>query len=338
MTAQSLAIEATGLTKRFGDFLAVDGVSFAVERGEIFGFLGPNGAGKSTTVRMLTTLLEPTSGTLLVGGHDVNRQPYQARRQIGLVPEESNIYTELSAWDNLIFSGKLYRVPRGERERRAEEQLKLFDLFEKRHVKAQNYSKGMRRRLAIAMALIHQPAILFLDEPTSGLDVQSSQTIKRVVRELNARGTTVFLTIHQIEEAGQLCDRVAIINHGRIAAIDSPERLKRTLDNVQAVEVAFERTEPEAEATLRGLPGVTELLKQGDKWRLYTPAPAALLPRLFDYAVQRDTRIITLNTLGPSLEDVFLHITGQKVGSNVAPDNGERAGRMGPGRGGPKRG
>lgn len=326
------AVEVVGLTKRYGDLLAVDGVSFAVQPGEIFGFLGPNGAGKSTTVRILTTLLEPTSGRVLVGGYDVQRQSYQARRQIGLVPEESNVYTELSAWDNLAFSARLYRVPRGERERRAAEQLKTFDLYEKRHVKAQQFSKGMRRRLTIAMALIHQPAILFLDEPTSGLDVQSAQTIKRIVRELNARGTTIFLTTHQIEEANQLCDRVAIIDHGRIAAIDSPERLKQTLESVQAVEVAFDRGGLGMEAALRSLAGVTEVAKRGDKWRLYTAGPAALLPSLFDFARQRDLQIIALNTLGPSLEDVFLHITGQKVGVGSGDGEGEGAGRTGIGK------
>jgi len=333
MPGGSPVIEAESLTKRYGDLLAVDGVSFAVQAGEIFGFLGPNGAGKSTTVRMLTTLLEPTSGRLRVGGFDVERQPYQAKRQLGLVPEESNVYTELSAWDNLMFSAQLYRVPRGERERRAAEQLRTFDLYEKRHVKAQQFSKGMRRRLTIAMALIHQPAILFLDEPTSGLDVQSAQTIKRIVRELNDSGTTVFLTTHQIEEANQLCDRVAIISHGRIAAIDSPERLKQTLASVQAVEVAFDRGGPGMEANLRGLDGVTEVVKQGDKWRLYTAEPPALLPLLFDFARQRDLRIITLNTLGPSLEDVFLHITGQKVGTGPRDGEGDGAGRMGMGIG-----
>jgi len=333
MPEGSSAIEAERLTKRYGDLLAVDGVSFAVQAGEIFGFLGPNGAGKSTTVRMLTTLLEPTSGRLLVGGFDVQRQPYQAKRQLGLVPEESNVYTELSAWDNLMFSAQLYRVPRGERERRAADQLRTFDLYEKRHVKAQQYSKGMRRRLTIAMALIHQPAILFLDEPTSGLDVQSAQTIKRTVRELNGNGTTIFLTTHQIEEANQLCDRVAIISHGRIAAVDSPERLKQTLESVQAVEVAFDRAGPGMEAVLRGLAGVTEIAKQGDKWRLYTAEPPALLPLLFDFARQRDLRIITLNTLGPSLEDVFLHVTGQKVGVGTGGGEGEGVGGIGMGKG-----
>ena len=329
-----IAIEATGLVRDFGKVRAVDHVSFSVARGEIFGFLGPNGAGKTTTVRMLTMLLDPTAGNVVIGGYDIRRQPYQARWQIGLVPEESNIYTELSGWDNLMFSSRLYRVPSSERTERATELLRAFDLYEKGQVKAQHYSKGMRRRLTIAMALIHRPSILFLDEPTSGLDVRSAQTIKESVRDLNAGGTTVFLTTHQIEEANQLCDRVAIINRGRIAAIDSPERLKRTMESVQAVEVAFDRVEPGQETDLRGLSGVTEVVKHGDKWRLYTGDPPSLLPLLVSYAEQQGTRVITLNTLGPTLEDVFLHVTGQRLTQAQESSGNESKGQSQRKRGG----
>jgi ABC-2 type transport system ATP-binding protein len=338
MPPGEFVIEARDLVRDFGKVRAVDGVSFGVEAREIFGFLGPNGAGKTTTIRMLTTLLEPTSGSVVIGGFDASRHPYQARRQIGLVPEESNVYTELSAWDNLMFSARLYRVPGSERDRWAEELLGLFDLSEKRDVKAQSFSKGMRRRLTIAMALIHRPAILFLDEPTSGLDVRSARTIKEIVRGLSVEGTTVFLTTHQIEEASQLCDRVAIINGGKLAAIDSPERLKRTAQSVQAVEVAFDGGGPESEDALRGLSGVAEVARLGDKWRLYTPDPPALLPPLFALAVERSLRILTLNTLGPSLEDVFLRLTGQRVGEVAGTGNDEPSGRGPRGRGGRRNG
>jgi len=334
VTSMGTAIEARELVRDFGKVRAVDHVSFTVEAREIFGFLGPNGAGKTTTIRMLTTLLEPTSGSVLIGGFDARHQPYQARRQIGLVPEESNVYTELSAWDNLMFSARLYRVPGRERDRRAQELLDLFDLKEKRDVKAQDFSKGMRRRLAIAMALIHRPAILFLDEPTSGLDVRSARTIKEIVRGLSAEGTTVFLTTHQIEEANQRCDRVAIISRGKIAAIDTPERLKRTAESVQAVEIAFDRGGPQMDGILRRLPGVTDVARLGDKWRLYTPDPPALLPLLFEFAQQRGLKLLTLNTLGPSLEDVFLRLTGQKVGELAESGDGEPSGRGPRGRGG----
>ncbi len=315
------AIEVEGLTKYYGDLLAVDHIDFQVKQGEVFGFLGPNGAGKTTTQRMLTTLLEPTEGRILISGHDLAHDAYPAKRQMGLVPEESNVYTELSAWGNLMFTGQLYRVPRGKREKRGQELLKAFGLWEKRDVKVEEFSKGMRRRLSIAMAIIHQPALLFLDEPTPGLDAQSARAIRRLIREMNAQGTTIFLTTHQIEEANQLCDRVAIINHGQIAAIDTPEQLKATFRKVQSVEVAFEPKGPktlkvsETFRVLEELPDVTKAVKMGDKWRLYTEQPAALLPEVVDYARQHDLQLVSLCTLGPSLEDVFLQITGQEIGT-----------------------
>ncbi len=316
-TTQSVdnAIEVYNLTKYYGDLLAVDHISFQVRRGEVFGFLGPNGAGKTTTQRMLTTLLEPTEGRIVIFGHDLARDPYPVKRLMGLVPEESNVYTELTAWDNLMFTARLYRVPRSERAARAQELLEAFGLWEKRNVKVENFSKGMRRRLSIAMAIIHRPALLFLDEPTPGLDAQSARAIRDLIRRLNAEGTTIFLTTHQIEEANQLCDRVAIINHGRIAAIDTPERLKAAFRRVQSVEVALE---PDGQAhgpALEALPGVTTVIKMGDKWRLYTEDPSALLPRVVRYAEEHGLRVVSLNTLGPSLEDVFLEITGQQVGT-----------------------
>jgi ABC-2 type transport system ATP-binding protein len=320
------AIAVENLTKYYGDpsagsrraVLAVDHISFEVPQGEVFGFLGPNGAGKTTTQRMLTTLLEPTEGRILIHGHDLARDAYRAKRHMGLVPEESNVYTELSAWDNLMFTARLYRVPRRERERRVRKLLETFGLWEKRGVKAQEFSKGMRRRLSIAMAIIHRPALLFLDEPTPGLDAQSTRAIRDLIRQMNAEGTTVFLTTHQIEEANLLCDRVAIINHGRITTIDTPERLKAAFQRVQSVEVALEKTSKVSatfEVSLAALPGVTTVVKLGDKWRLYTADPAALLPQVVDYARAHGLKVISLNTLGPSLEDVFLAITGKEIGT-----------------------
>ena len=313
------AIEVNELTKLYGrpeaGVLAVDHINFEVRQGEVFGFLGPNGAGKTTTQRMLTTLLEPTEGRIVIHGHDLAHDAYPVKRQMGLVPEESNVYTELTAWDNLMFTARLYRVGRDERAERAQELLETFGLWEKRDVKVQDFSKGMRRRLSIAMAIIHQPKLLFLDEPTPGLDAQSARAIRDLIRQLNAEGTTIFLSTHQIEEANQLCDRVAIINHGQIAAIDTPERLKRAFRRVQSVEAALEPNGQAHGQPLAALPGVTTSVKMGDKWRLYTEDPSALLPQVMDYARSHDLRVVSLNTLGPSLEDVFLDITGQQVGA-----------------------
>ena len=319
------AIEVQDLTKYYGDLLAVDHINFEVRQGEVFGFLGPNGAGKTTTQRMLTTLLEPTGGRIVTFGHDLAHDAYPVKWQMGLVPEESNVYTELTAWDNLMFTARLYRVGRDERAERAQELLETFGLWEKRDVKVENFSKGMRRRLSIAMAIIHQPRLLFLDEPTPGLDAQSARAIRDLIRQLNAEGTTIFLSTHQIEEANQLCDRVAIINHGQIAAIDTPEQLKRAFRRVQSVEVAFEPDIPKTlkvSETFR----VSHSVKMGDKWRLYTDDPSALLPLVMDYAQSQGLRVVSLNTLGPSLEDVFLDITGQQVGA-VRHETQEAGGR-----------
>ncbi len=314
------AIEVKNLTKYYPSagsgqaFLAVDHIDFTVPRGEIFGFLGPNGAGKTTTQRMLTTLLAPTEGQILILGHDLAQDDHPVKRQIGLVPEESNIYTELTAWDNLMFTGRLYRMSKADRTARAKELLETFGLWEKRDVKAENFSKGMRRRLSIAMAIIHKPDLLFLDEPTPGLDAQSVRTIQGLIRQLSAEGTTVFMTTHQIEEANQLCDRVAIINHGKIAAIDTPEQLKQTFQKVQSVEVAFSNAQKGIKEKLANLAEVNTVVKIGDKWRLYTEDPSALLPQIMSFTNTHGLQVVSLNTLAPSLEDVFLQITGQQIG------------------------
>jgi ABC-2 type transport system ATP-binding protein len=334
---RSKAIEVSNLTKYYGDLLAVDHINFEVGQGEVFGFLGPNGAGKTTTQRMLTTLLEPTEGRIVINGHDLAHDAYPVKRQMGLVPEESNVYTELTAWDNLMFTTRLYRVSRAEQAARARELLEVFGLWEKRNVKVEDFSKGMRRRLSIAMAVIHRPTLLFLDEPTPGLDAQSARAIRDLIRQLNAEGTTIFLTTHQIEEANQLCDRVAIINHGQIAAIDTPERLKRAFQRVQSVEVALEPDGQTHGQALAKLSGATTSVKMGDKWRLYTEDPSALLPQVMDYAVTNGLRVISLSTLGPSLEDVFLEITGQQVGM-VRHETKEGDGPRRRGMGGRKRG
>ena len=334
------AIEVDNLTKYYGrpgkGVLAVDHISFTVHRGEIFGFLGPNGAGKTTTQRMLTTLLEPTEGRIIINGHDMTHDSYPVKRQMGLVPEESNVYTELTAWENLMFTARLYRVPRHERASRGRELLETFGLWEKRDVKVENFSKGMRRRLSIAMSIIHRPSLLFLDEPTPGLDAQSARAIKGLIRRLNAEGTTIFLTTHQIEEANQLCDRVAIINHGQIAAIDTPERLKQTFRQVQSVEVALEPDGQSHGEALASLPGVSTSVKAGDKWRLYTQDPSALLPHIVDYARSHGLQVVSLSTLGPSLEDVFLQITGQSIGT--VRHGGQGNDRRRGGQGGRRRG
>jgi ABC-2 type transport system ATP-binding protein len=307
------AIESSNLTKYFGKFCAVDNISFKVNQGEIFGFLGPNGAGKTTTVRMLTGISIPSNGWAKIMGYDIQKQPVEAKEMMGIVTDISNVYTELSAWDNLIFTGKLYDMPKDDREKKAIELLEMFKLYDRRHEKLEGYSRGMRRRVCIAMALINSSSILFLDEPTTGLDVESVLTIRKLIRKLNQEGLTVFLTTHNMEEASQMCDRVAIINHGRIAAIDTPERLKRTIEGLQSIEVAFETTTRNVMADLKDFSSVNEVSKQGDKFRLFTNDPSVVLTSLLDYVKNSGLKPITVNTIGPSLEDVFVKLTGGKL-------------------------
>ncbi len=304
------AVEVEALTRRFGDKTAVDGIGFRVEPGEIFGFLGPNGAGKTTTQRILTTLLLPTSGRAAVFGVDVVGSPTEVRRRIGLVPEESNVYRELTGLQNLQFAGRLYRIPRQERSTRIREILHVFDLWDARNLHADQYSKGMRRRLTIAMALLHQPDLLFLDEPTAGLDARSRQVIHDRIRQLEQRGTTVFFTTHYIEEAERLCNRVAIIHQGRIAAIDTPRALRRTVQRARFIEVSF-ATPPDSSLTraLQRIPGVHDVTGGRLDWRLHAPDPSPVLRPLLEAAEAAGNRVTALHTPEPSLEDIFLEIT-----------------------------
>ncbi|EMR73448.1 daunorubicin resistance ABC transporter ATP-binding subunit [Thaumarchaeota archaeon SCGC AB-539-E09] len=311
------AIEAKSLTKYYKAFLAVDRISFDVNQGEIFGFLGPNGAGKSTTIRMLTGISTPTEGAANIMGFDITRQPVDAKSVMGIVPDISNIYTELTAWENLIFTGKLYGIPKKRREESAESLLKRFELYGRKDEEVDGFSRGMKRRVCIAMALVNDSKVLFLDEPTSGLDVKSVRGIRGMIRELNSEGLTVFLTTHNIEEASQMCDRIAIINRGKIAVIDTPESIKRALKSSQSVEVSFRETTKETQKVLEELSSVTELQKRGDKLRLLTRDPTQTLRQLWGVIEVKGLEPITINTLGSSLEDAFLKLTGTEMEAEV---------------------
>ncbi len=301
------AIEVNNLTKHFDDFTAVDHLDFEVKNGEIFGFLGPNGAGKTTTVRMLTGIIKPDLGQVSIMGHDIRQDPIKAKQIMGVVPELSNAYTELTAWNNLQFMAELYGVPKKYARQRAEELLGKFDLYERKDHKVRTFSKGMKQKLIIAMSLMNDPEILFLDEPTSGLDVMSARLIKDMLLELNKEGKTIFLTTHYMEEANQLCSRVAIINHGKIAAIDAPEKLKMRIGGLEWVEVSFDM--PVDASYFSDLSGVIDVRMSGDKLRLYTNEPGKTIYQLVDYSRSNDLEIVMLNTLTPTLEDVFIKLT-----------------------------
>jgi ABC-2 type transport system ATP-binding protein len=307
------AIEVSHLFKKFGTLTALNDVSFSVSEGETFGFLGPNGAGKTTTIRILTGISSPTGGEVKIFGNDIILQTTAARKQMGIVHETSNIYDDLSAWHNLMFAAELYTVGKKEREERGKDLLELFGLWDRRKDKVHGFSKGMKRRLTLAMGLINNPHLLFLDEPTSGLDVQSNLIIREVIRDLNANGVTVFLTTHNIEEANLTCDRVAIINRGRIAAIDSPERLKKTIQSAQSIEVGFDSADPRRLDDLKMIPGVSEVRKEGDKFRLFTEDPSEVIPSIMEYARDHGCKVLSVSTFGPSLEDVFIKLTGLEI-------------------------
>ncbi|MDD1666354.1 MAG: ATP-binding cassette domain-containing protein, partial [Methanomicrobiales archaeon] len=310
------AVEVMNLSKRYGQIQALAGVSFSIPEGEIFGYLGPNGAGKTTTIRILTGITRPTGGKARIFGHDIIGETIESRRHMGIVHETSNVYDELTAWQNLIFTAELYHVPRAGRDEWARQLLETFDLLGRKDDHAHGFSKGMKRRLTLAMGLMNHPRLLFLDEPTSGLDVQSNLIIRRVIRDLAGEGVTVFLTTHNIEEANLTCDRVAIIDHGRIAAIDSPERLKKAIQSVQSVEVGFDRQPPGIQEDLHAIPTVNEVRKEGDKIRLFTDDPSAVIPAVVAYAGRSQRKVLSLTTYGPSLEDVFIRLTGLDTGDD----------------------
>jgi ABC-2 type transport system ATP-binding protein len=304
------AIEVSNLTKRYGDVTAVNAMSFQVGRGEFFGLLGPNGAGKTTTIRMLTGLTKPTSGTAKILGLDCIAEALAVKEKVGVVSEVTNLYNEMSAWDNLMFISELYGVDKLTRTERAKKLLEAFQLSERRNDRLADYSKGMKRRVRIAAALVHNPEVLFLDEPTSGLDVQSSRLIRSIVRELNKKGTTIFLTTHYIEEADELCNKVAIMREGRIVAEDSPEKLKASLQGERILEVAFNKDVGGMEALLRVNGSVVDVSRQGDKYKIHTTNASIVFREVAKFASLNDLEIVSINTKQPSLEDVFVKYTG----------------------------
>jgi ABC-2 type transport system ATP-binding protein len=313
-----VAVGAQELTKYYDSLLAVDHISFDIRQGELFGFLGPNGAGKTTTIRIFMNLTRPSEGAASVYGMDTVRDTLAVKSVVGIVPEVSNVFPEITALSNLTFTGALYGMGRKERSSRATELLGMFDLEEYGGMKAGQLSLGLKRRLAIAMSMVHRPRVLFLDEPTSGLDVTASRAIREIVHKLNSEGVTFFLTTHNMEEANQLCGRIAVINHGKIIAVDTPERLRQAASEARAIEVTFDRRPTtNEEAGLSGVEGVSGVGTAGESFRLFTADPESTLRSLFMFMEERDLRARSVNTPGPTLEDVFVKLTSeeQEVGS-----------------------
>ena len=310
------AILADGLTKTYpagkggSPLRAVDGIDFSVRPGEVFGFLGPNGAGKTTTIRMLTGLTRPTSGRASIMGLDLAAEPTLIKKRIGVVPEASNLYDELSALDNLVFSMQLYGVPRRERRPRAEALLERFRLGEKRDAPFAKLSRGMKRALTVAAALAHCPPLIFLDEPTTGLDVMSARSLRQMIAGLRDEGVTVFLTTHYLEEAERLCDRIAVIVRGRIVALDTVEALKAGAEQKTIVEVVLADSKGDLE-----------------KKRIESDDVEATVRHALADAGGR--RVLAVNTLRPSLEDVFVRLTGLSAETMLAEKGMKGGGNAG---------
>jgi len=303
------AIRADNLTKEYGEVVAVDHISFVVQEGEFLGLLGPNGAGKTTTVRMLNGVVEPDAGTVLIMGIDMVKRPLEAKSRIGCIPETGNVYQDLSARENLDLVGRFHGLSRSERESRSGELLTSLGLADRGDDYVRTYSKGMRQRVSVACAMIHRPSILLLDEPTEGLDVQSRRVITDLVKKTNAEGSTIVLTTHNIEEANRLCQRVCIINKGRIAAIEAPEKLRRTYASIQTVEVAFDG---KVDVASFAAEHVARAEVFGDKWRFSTDDPDETIKHIMKVAERERLKIVALSTVGPSLEDVFVRLTEEE--------------------------
>jgi ABC-2 type transport system ATP-binding protein len=295
---------------------AVDGIDFEVARGEFFGLLGPNGAGKTTTIGILTTRVLPTGGIALIDGIDVMRDPVAVKRRIGVVPQANNLDRSLTGRENLLFHAEYFGIDKRTRERRAAELLDLFQLSERADEKVSAYSGGMAQRLKIARALMHDPAILFLDEPTTGLDPQSRHALWQMLLELNARGQTIFLTTHYMEEADRLCQRVAIMDHGKLIALDTPSNLKRSVPGGYLIELrvrAAEELLSSLSTALRKLPNVVDVHSMDGLIRLYANRSEGLLADAVRLANERGVLITDAHVAEPSLETLFLHLTGRSL-------------------------
>jgi ABC-2 type transport system ATP-binding protein len=302
-------IQVHNLTKIYGKLMAVNHINFEVEKGEIYGFLGPNGAGKTTTLRMLTGIIKPDKGEANILGFNIQKEPLKAKQNIGVVPETSNAYVDLSAWQNMMLMSELYGIPKKEAENRAKNLLDRLGIYDRRDDKVKTFSKGMKQRLILCMALVNDPLLIFLDEPTSGLDVQSTHLIQDILQEFPEQGKTIFLTTHNMDEANNLCDRVAIMNKGQIAAIDRPEKLKNMIKKLKSIEISFDKAVKTK--NLSEIPHITQIRKKGDKFIAYTDNIDGLIHSLALFAESENLKIVTLNTLDPSLEEVFIELTGE---------------------------
>ena len=315
MEPESPAIQTKDLTKRFGRFTAVDQVNFEVKRGEVFGLLGPNGAGKTTIVRMLTTLLPPSGGHAFVAGFDVARHPRQVRERIGVIPQAMTSDLDLTGWENVDIYGEFFGLSRRERRERGDRLLRLVGIKERANDLVATYSGGMRRRLEIARGLIHSPEVLFLDEPTIGLDPQSRRAVWDLLETLRKESEiTISLTTHYMDEAESLCDRIAIVDAGKIIALDTPLGLKSMVPGSDRIDLVVDRNPEGVAAMLRPMPYLREVNHDsGNRLQIFANDGAHAIPKILEAVDAGGDRVTSITVQKLSLEDVFIHFTGRTL-------------------------
>ena len=324
MAPNGNAIEVEHITKKFGELVAVNDVTFNVLQQEIFGLLGPNGAGKTTLIRMLTTLTPPTSGTARIAGHDIRKDADGVRHVLGVIPQAFTSDPELTAKENVAIHAKLYGVPADKRDALIDGLLESVELLKFRDALVRTFSGGMRRRLEIARGLVHSPRILFLDEPTTGLDPVSRSNVWEMIRSLRDKSElTILLTTHYMDEADRLCDRIAIVDHGKLAALDTPSRLKDSIPGTEIVEAEFEGAPPDWLERLRGLSHATGASAHDDVVRITSHDGPATVAALMDLARASHVTVRRVTVQSTTLDDVFLHYTGSALRDETKPRHRE---------------
>ncbi|MHA7647714.1 ATP-binding cassette domain-containing protein [Nitrosopumilus sp. S4] len=320
------SIETRSLTKSFGDVTAVNDISFTVNDGEIFGFLGPNGAGKSTTMMILTTLLKPTSGNAVICGFDVMVNPKKVRENIGYVQQESTVDEYLTGRENLLLQAKLNHIPKKEIKKRIDDVLELIELSDKQDMAVVTYSGGMRKRLDIAGGLLHRPKVLFLDEPTVGLDIQTRRKIWEYIKKIHTEfEMTIFLSTHYMEEADQLCDRIGIIDGGKIQIIDSPENMKNAMGNEVITMILDQDNNIDSFiAELEKIEFVKKINKDGSKITLFASNGTEVIPNVFQISAKQNIKITSISLTQPTLDDVFVSYTGHEIRDDDSGFNRKR--------------
>jgi ABC-2 type transport system ATP-binding protein len=308
-------LEVQNLSKKYGDFTAVKGISFDIQEGEIFSLLGPNGAGKTTTISMLSTLYDPTDGDAVIGGHSIKKEPMAVRQVIGVVPQDLALYEDLTARENLVFWGQMYNLGGKALNSRVDEVLEQIGLTDKAKNRVKTYSGGMKRRVNIGVGLLHKPRLLFMDEPTVGIDPQSRRAILDTVIDLNKQGMTVLYTTHYMEEAAELSDRVGIIDHGELIALGTQAELTKQVGQSETLILHVgENDDPEALAkALAGLSGVLEASAVDHEISIITPEAEKVLAGVVSKANERGVKIHSIDIREPNLEAVFLHLTGRAL-------------------------